>query len=93
MKNPCYTQRLAQFVEYPTFPFNSAEYVLHDYIKSIKCEKVLAIINELREQAKDAINIEEDTTNQAQNPNWFKYRQSRFTASLCNKIGDISKKN
>ena len=46
----------------------------------------------IREQAKDAINIEENTTNQAQNPNWFKYRQSRFTASLCNKIGDISKK-
>lgn len=30
---------------------------------------------------------------QANNPKWFKYRENRFTASLCNKLGNSGPKN
>lgn len=86
------TGNLTEYNTYPSFPFNSIKYMLDEYLRSEICEEKLAILNELRSHSAHAVEIEVNTRDQARDANWFMYRKNRFTASICNKIGDLTKK-
>ncbi|XP_066925269.1 uncharacterized protein [Clytia hemisphaerica] len=74
---------------YPKFPFHEIPNKMseweHTYVHSIEMKKI-ELLEKLKSSAKDTRKIEESTREQASDPNWFKYRQHRFTASLCNKL-------
>ena len=77
----------SQFVNYPPLPFRQADNVIDQYTKKIEDANLLQILSKLNISFDDAHDIELKTHDQANNSDWFIYRQNRFTASQCNKLG------
>ncbi|XP_057294057.1 uncharacterized protein LOC130622600 [Hydractinia symbiolongicarpus] len=82
------------FSDFTDHFFKQNDNVIDNYANEIHLveQKKLMLLQNLKEQAADAISIEKNTRDQANNPNWFKYRENRFTASLCNKLGNSGPK-
>ena len=47
----------------------------------------MSILNKLKLNNDKFVSIESSNRNQANDPEWFKHRKNRFTASLCNRLG------
>ena len=80
------------YVQYPLFPFKETNDRLSQYIIDLKDDQKFKFIHGLKVTSSEIEFIEVSTQEQANDPAWFKYRKNRFTASLCNKIGDTSRR-
>ena len=74
------------------FPFTATNCVIQGHIDSIKNDKELNILKDLKKDAEIAVELEEKTRGQSTCQEWFKARKHRFTASLFYQIGDFDKK-
>ena len=81
--NPTFT-----FSLYPMFPFVNTENVICSYIDSLLLKK-RDFIQRLMVSVEDVHKIEEGTRLQASEPEWFKMRKFRITASLNNQIHNV----
>ena len=79
-------------MQYPLLQFKETNDRLSQYIVDLKDDQKFKFIHGLKVTSSETEFIEASTREQANNPAWFKHRKYRFTASLCNKIGDISPK-
>ena len=74
---------LPTFVDYPPFPLITNPCDINFYINKLTNEKKL-FLNSLVVNSNMVGDIEMETREQANNPDWFRYRKGRFTASLNN---------
>ena len=79
-------------MQYLLFPFKETNDRLSQYIFDLKNDHKLKFIHGLKEASNKIEFIEASTWEQANDLVLFKYRRYRFTASLCNEIGDTSPK-
>ena len=75
------------FLQFPDFPFINSKNSIQSYIDKIKDASKKSILNKLNSNNEEVISIESSNGNQANDPEWFKHRKNRFTASLCNSLG------
>ena len=75
------------YLQFPDFPFSNTKNNIQSYTDKIKDASKMSILNKLKLNNDEVISIESSTRNQANDPEWFKHRQNRFTASLCNRLG------
>ena len=82
------------FKQYPSFPFHQVQNSIDEFTKELHIIEIkkIAKLQELKTHSEAAVSIEASTRNQADDPEWFSYRKSRFTASLCNKFGTYGPK-
>jgi len=77
---------------YPKFPFENTTNKIDPYINKLisnNDQKQINFLDSLKIEIESVNTIESLTKEQADCPDWFKYRKNRFTASLCNKIKSI----
>ena len=75
------------YLQFPDFPFSNTENNIQSYIDKIKDAGKVSILNNLKLNNDKVVSKESSTRNQANDPEWFKHRKNRFTASLCNRLG------
>ena len=75
------------YLQFPDFPFSNTENNIQSYIDQIKDAGKVSILNNLKLNNDKVVSKESSTRNQANDPEWFKHRKNRFTASLCNRLG------
>ena len=89
---PTVNERDFNYLQFPDFPFSNTKNNIQPYIDKIKDASKTSILNKLKLNNDEVISIESSTRNQANDPEWFKYRKSRFTESLCNRPGSSAPK-
>ena len=80
------------YLRYPLFSFKETNDRLSQYIFDLKDDPKFKFIHGLKEASNEIEFIEASTWEQANDLVLFKHRRYRFTASLCNEIGDTSPK-
>ena len=81
-----------EFRTYPSFPFQATEDSISENVKSIRDVKKVTVLRKLNQHVVNIIEIEKSTRDQSSNPEWFMFRKNRFTASICNKLGQNTPK-
>ena len=76
-------KKLLSFVDFPNFPIVENDSCIDEYIQQLSVDKP-TLIDQLRVSASQISTIEMETRKQSNNPEWFKQRANRFTASKNN---------
>ena len=76
-------KNLLSFVDFPNFPIVENDSCIDKYIQQLSVDKQ-TLIDQLRVSASQISTIEIETREQSNNPEWFKQRANRFTASKNN---------
>ena len=72
-----------QFCVFPDFPMHESPNLLDSYLNGLS-DSEQKFIETLQVTSDQVDTVEKGTRDQANNPDWFKYRKGRFTASLNN---------
>ena len=75
------------YLQFPDFPFSNTKNNIQSFIDKIKDASKLSILSKPKLDNNKVISIESSTRNQTNDPEWFKHRKNRFTASLCYRLG------